>query len=274
MVVCDGFLLAWVLTEFRRAGFDDAGEDRFHPAHALELMPAPALACLVPCLPDTWGRSSSSSCAPADLGRDDAVGRYIRWQFGWGLIDLQAASLVVVGIVGVVAAGAAARSARCWAGSGGCCVSEGGHLTAAIAMAGAACVLAGPRLRGRLAASAGGAGCSPRPTAMPITRPCRSGSGRLPRLIELAQRSLPVAGCPATARRATRRGARAEAAHRETGRVEARRSPRTWVPRGKARRIPGLAGSGARGRADLGRADCDEGAVRLAVVRGANGDIF
>ena len=45
MVVCDGFLLAWVLTELRNAGFDDAGEDRFHPAQALELMPAASLGC-------------------------------------------------------------------------------------------------------------------------------------------------------------------------------------------------------------------------------------
>src|SRR5262249_51478351 len=47
MVICDGFLLAWVLGEIRNAGFDNPGEDRIHPLHAIELMPAAALACLL-----------------------------------------------------------------------------------------------------------------------------------------------------------------------------------------------------------------------------------
>ena len=62
MVIFDGFLLAWVLTELRRAGFDDVGEDRFHPAHALELMPAACLGCAL-ALPARYvGTLSFSSC--------------------------------------------------------------------------------------------------------------------------------------------------------------------------------------------------------------------
>ena len=39
MVVSDGFLLAWVLTELRNAGLDDAGEDRLDTRQAIALMP-------------------------------------------------------------------------------------------------------------------------------------------------------------------------------------------------------------------------------------------
>ena len=75
MVVCDGFLLAWVLTELREAGFDDAGEDRFHPAHALELMPAACLGCLRGLAGPVCGDPGlPRPAAPADLGRGDVGG--------------------------------------------------------------------------------------------------------------------------------------------------------------------------------------------------------
>ena len=43
MVVCDGFLLAWMVVELRNAGFDDTGEDRLDARQAIALMPAAAL---------------------------------------------------------------------------------------------------------------------------------------------------------------------------------------------------------------------------------------
>ncbi len=51
MVICDGFLLAWVLTELRNAGLDTTGEDRLDIREAIALMPASALACVLalPC---------------------------------------------------------------------------------------------------------------------------------------------------------------------------------------------------------------------------------
>jgi hypothetical protein len=143
MSLCDGFLLAWILTEIRKAGFDNTGVDQSHPAYVLELMPAAALACLL-ALPARYistlvfliYQHLPTSIATTSLGR------YIRWQFGWGLVDLQGASLIVLGIVGVVA----------WSrGSLGEAVvgfryllqKQGGHLVAAIAMASTAAGLLG-----------------------------------------------------------------------------------------------------------------------------------
>ena len=43
MVICDGFLLAWLVVELRNAGFDDTGEDRLDARQAIVLMPAAVL---------------------------------------------------------------------------------------------------------------------------------------------------------------------------------------------------------------------------------------
>jgi hypothetical protein len=104
MLICDGFLLAWVLAELRTAGFDGVIEERFHPAHALELMPAAALGCAL-ALPARYLATFvilAVQHMPTSIG-STLLGRYIRWQLGWGLVDLQAAGLVGVGVVGVVA---------------------------------------------------------------------------------------------------------------------------------------------------------------------------
>ena len=104
MLLCDGFLLAWVLVEIRNAGFDDPGDEGLHPGQALELMPAAALACALT-LPARYVATSSSSapstCRPPSAA--GSTGRYVRWQLGWGLVDLQAAAFVTIGLVGVVA---------------------------------------------------------------------------------------------------------------------------------------------------------------------------
>ena len=104
MLLCDGFLLAWVLVELRDAGQDVRGEVRLDPAEALKLMPAAAIGCLL-ALPSRYAATAvflGSQHVPASV-LATPVGRYIRWQLGWGLVELQAASLVVVGVVGVAA---------------------------------------------------------------------------------------------------------------------------------------------------------------------------
>ncbi len=199
MVVCDGFLLAWVLTELRRAGFDDAGEDRFHPAHALELMPAACLGCAL-ALPARYVGTLVFLVyrhLPTSIGTT-SLGRYIRWQFGWGLIDLQGASLVVIGLVGVVAWSRGSLS-EVLGGFKRLLQSQGGHLTVAIAMAGvAACALAGLAHSVVLLLPPAGwvlpaADSYAHYATLPI------GLWTLAALIELAQRSLPVASLATTA---------------------------------------------------------------------------
>jgi hypothetical protein len=144
MLLCDGFLLAWVLAEIRNAGFDDPGDERLHPGQALELMPAAALACAL-ALPARYvatfvflGSQHLSTSASAG-----AVGRYIRWQLGWGLVDLQAAALLTMGVVGVVA-WSRGSIGEALGGLIRLLKSQAGYLAAALAMAGAAaCLLAG-----------------------------------------------------------------------------------------------------------------------------------
>jgi hypothetical protein len=193
MVVCDGFLLAWVLTELRNASFDHLGEDRFHPGQALELMPAAALGCAL-ALPARYVATLvflALQHLPTSVGTT-ALGRYVRWQLGWGLVDLQGASLVVLGLVGVVA----------WSrGSSGDAVrgfkrlleKQAGHLVVALAMAGAsACLLAGliyPLVL--MLPPAGWVLPAADSYAHYVTLPI--GLWTLAALIELAARALPVA---------------------------------------------------------------------------------
>src|SRR5581483_5452882 len=66
------------------------------------------------------------------------LGGYIRGQIGdWGLADLQAAALVFVGLVGIVA-WTRGRAGEAIAGYGRLLATEGGHLIGALAMAGVA----------------------------------------------------------------------------------------------------------------------------------------
>ncbi|MGC8644452.1 MAG: hypothetical protein ACP5XB_31700, partial [Isosphaeraceae bacterium] len=144
MALCDGFLLAWILTEIRQAGFDEAGEDRSHPGYVLELMPAAALASVL-ALPARYVGTLVFLVyqhLPTSIGTTP-VGRYIRWQFGWGLVDLQGASLIVLGTVGVVA-WTRGSLGEAFSGYRNLLRKQGGRLIATIAMAGvAACLLGG-----------------------------------------------------------------------------------------------------------------------------------
>lgn len=193
MLLCDGFLLAWVLVELRASGFDDAREERFDPTVALELMPAAALACAL-AMPARYIATLvmlAYQNLPTSVGTTP-VGQFIRWQLGWGLIDVQAASLAFLGLAGVTAwsRGSIAEVLRGWVGL---LRSQGGHLVVAVALAGAAtCVLAGliyPLLF--LLPPAGWVLPAADSYSHYLTLP--AGLWTLSAMIDLAGRSLPVA---------------------------------------------------------------------------------
>ena len=116
----------------------------------------------------------------------------MRWQLGWGLTDVQAASLVGIGLAGAVAwsrgtiRGAIAGYLRLLA-------AEGGHLVAAVAMAGVASGLASAAAYAivlLLPAQTwvlGAADSYAHFATLPI------GLWALAAFIELAERSLPIA---------------------------------------------------------------------------------
>jgi hypothetical protein len=138
MVVCDGVLLAWLLTELRNAGLDYTGEDRLDVRQAIALMPGAALACAL-ALPSRYVATFvvlGSAYLPTSA-MATSLGNYIRWLGGWGLTDLQGAALLGLGLAGAVAwSRGTIRGA--FAGYGRLLAVEGGHLVAALAMAGVA----------------------------------------------------------------------------------------------------------------------------------------
>lgn len=193
MALCDGFLLAWILTEIRKAGFERAGEDRSHPAYVLELMPAAALASVL-ALPARYVGTLvflAYQHLPTSISTTP-VGRYIRWQFGWGLVDLQGASLVVLGLVGVVA-WTRGSIGDALVGFQNLLRRHGGHLVAAIAMAGAAAFLLGGLIYPLvlLLPPAGWVLHAADSYAHYLTLPV--GLWTVAALVELAERSLPLA---------------------------------------------------------------------------------
>jgi hypothetical protein len=139
MAIVDGLLLAWLLVELRNAGLDVAGEGRLDPLQAVALMPAAVLACIA-ALPARYIAAFvvlANDHLPTSV-QTTPLGGYIRWQLGdWGLADIQAAALVVVGLVGVIAwtRGGTGQAIR---GYASLLAVEGGHMLAALAMAGVA----------------------------------------------------------------------------------------------------------------------------------------
>jgi hypothetical protein len=141
MVVSDGILLAWVLSELRNAGFDARGEDRLDARQAIALMPGAAVACAL-ALPARYVAAAvwlTSLHLPTSVHATE-IGRYIRWQLGWGLTDLQAAAIVFVGLAGAVAWSQGTLRAA-FKGYFRLLSAEGGHLIVALAMAGVAASL-------------------------------------------------------------------------------------------------------------------------------------
>jgi hypothetical protein len=200
MVIADGFVLAWILTELRNAELDVAGDDRLNPLQSIALLPGSALACAL-ALP---ARYIATFVFLAQLHIPTSVyttslGRFIRWQLGMGLTDLQAAALVVLGVAGIVAwSRGTLRGA--FTGYRRLLSAEAGHLIVALALAGAAAAV--------LAATAyavvlllpvqtwvlGAADAYAHFATLPV------GLWTLAALIDLAERSLPAA---APARAAT-----------------------------------------------------------------------
>ncbi len=193
MVVSDGILLAWLLTELRNAGLDDTGGDRLDTRQAVALMPAAALACAL-ALPARYvatfvllGQAYLRTSASAT-----SVGDYVRWQLGWGLTDLQGAALVGIGLAGAVAWSRGTIRGTI-AGYSRLLAAEGGHLVAVVAIAGFgsglvaaaayAVVLLLPAQTWVLAAADSYAHFA----TLPI------GLWALAAFIELAERSLPIA---------------------------------------------------------------------------------
>jgi hypothetical protein len=144
MLICDGFLLAWVLTELRNAGLDTTGEDRLDIRQAIALMPASALACALT-FPSRYVATFvwlSAAYFPTWVSTTQ-LGAYVRWQLGWGLIDLQTIGLAMVGFAGAVAwTRGTIRGSL--VGFKRLLTAHGGHLMVVLAMAGvAAAALAG-----------------------------------------------------------------------------------------------------------------------------------
>ena len=176
MAVVDGFLLAWLLAELRNAGLDVAGEGRLDPLQAVALMPAAALAC-VAALPARYVAAFvvlANDHLPTSI-QNTPVGGYIRWQLGdWGLTDLQAVALVVVGLAGAVA-WTRGRIGEAIVGYARLLATEGGHLVAALAMA---AVAAGRAIGGRVRRRAAPARAVLGPERGRQLRPLRHAAGR------------------------------------------------------------------------------------------------
>jgi hypothetical protein len=198
MLVSDAVLLAWVLSELRRAGRDQSGEDRLEVRPAIGLLPGALMACAV-ALPARYLATFlwlGSAYLPTTV-KATSIGSYLRWQLGWGLSYVQAAALLLVGLGGVVAwsrgtlKGAIAGYVRLLA-------AEGGHLVAALGMAtAAACVLAAPAYAVLLLLPAqtwvlAAADAYSHFATLPI------GLWTLAAFVELAERSLPSASLAST----------------------------------------------------------------------------
>ncbi|WP_435011248.1 hypothetical protein P12x_002555 [Tundrisphaera lichenicola] len=140
MVLSDAVLVAWVLVELRNAGLGDQEGEPLDVVGVTLVIPAAALACLL-AFPARyvaaafWLVVANHLPNPPSPGSPAAL--YLRWQLGWGLIDLQAAALVAVGMLGVVAwsRGTPRDALR---GYFRMLAAEGGHLVAALALGGLA----------------------------------------------------------------------------------------------------------------------------------------
>jgi hypothetical protein len=194
MVISDGFLMAWLLTELRNAGFDSPGEDRLDLGQAIMLLPAASLACAL-ALPARYVATFvllASTYLPT-WAYSTSLGQIVRWQLaGWGLTDLQAAALGVVGLAGAVAWGNGGLRGSI-TGYRRLLAAEGGHLIAALAMAAtaagvmAAAVYAVVLLLPAQGWVLGAADSYAHYVTLPV------GLWTLAALIELTERSLPTA---------------------------------------------------------------------------------
>jgi hypothetical protein len=104
MLLCDGALLAWVLSELRDSGLRGRAGEPLDPIGALGLMPAASLACLA-ALPSRYLATFAVLAYPrvSALLPGGRVADLMWWQLGPGLAAMQGAALVVAGLAGSVA---------------------------------------------------------------------------------------------------------------------------------------------------------------------------
>jgi hypothetical protein len=140
MVLADAVLVAWVLVELRNAGLGDQEVDSLDVVGVTLVIPAAALGCLL-AFPARYVATAVGLVAnyhlPPYLMTLTPVTSYLRWQSGWGLVDFQAAAVMTVGVLGAVAwsRGTAGDALK---GYFRLLAAEGGHLVAALALAGVA----------------------------------------------------------------------------------------------------------------------------------------
>lgn len=141
MLICDGFLLAWVLVEIRDGEPSEDFRSRFDPSRAFGLMPAACLGCLA-ALPGRYVATAlvlASQHFPASWMSTEP-GRVLRWSLGPGLVWIQTASLAAMGVVGAIAwSGGGWREA--WLGFRRTLRREGGRMAVATAMAVGSCAV-------------------------------------------------------------------------------------------------------------------------------------
>jgi hypothetical protein len=194
MLVADGVLLGWVLTELRNAGFVDPDGAAFDPCESVALMPGASLACLA-ALPARYVATAVflvSFYIPSAVRSTPAVGGFLRWQSLWGVADLQVAALSLAGLAGAVAwtRGSPMQALRGYARM---LATEGARLVIVLALGGLVAgslaavayiaVLSLPAATWVLAAADGYAHYA----TLPV------GLWTLSALVELAERSLPAA---------------------------------------------------------------------------------
>jgi len=210
MAMADGVLVAWVLVELRNAGLGDREDEGLDVCGATLLIPAAILGCVLafPARYIAAGVTLGLPYLPPNFAALPPVATFLRWELGWGLVDLQGVGLIFAGLFGAAAwsrgtMGDALKGYRRLIGA------EGGHLVAALALGGVAAgvcsaaayllVLSLPASTWVLAAADSYAHYATLPVGLVLVAA----------LIELGERSLPMAR-PAAAE--ARSGAEAEAA--------------------------------------------------------------
>ncbi len=101
-LITDGTLVAWVAVELRNATLGDTVENEsLDLPGVVGLMPGAALVCLL-ITPSRYVATAVALALPY-LPNWTWLNSYVRWQLGWGVIDLQGAAIVFIGMAGALA---------------------------------------------------------------------------------------------------------------------------------------------------------------------------